>query len=223
MAESRLRNAAPPDTNRVSPDPIESPPKDSSRGRSSTRSWRQWNRPQCVLAQLPGSRYSARAARFRAALPREFHGSSDGSSPISPPLPSPPGRGFTCVAFCNPMAKIPGLIPWTIRPRGSIPSPRKRALRGLYEPPMELAALKQLDGWTAHCRNFLAHSPFAVIGSTRPGSSTDVSPRGDAPGFAGCWTTTPSPSLTGPGKSARYDVEYRGRCRCRAVVLHSGH
>src|SRR5260370_962041 len=35
-----------------------------------------------------------------------------------------------------------------------------------------------------HCRNFLAHSPFAVIGSTRPGRGTDVSPRGDAPGFA---------------------------------------
>ena len=58
------------------------------------------------------------------------------------------------------------------------------ALRGLYEPPMELAVLKQLDHLDAHCRNFLAHSPFAVIGSTRPGRGTDVSPRGDAPGFA---------------------------------------
>jgi PPOX class probable FMN-dependent enzyme len=58
------------------------------------------------------------------------------------------------------------------------------ALRGLFEPPMELAVLKQLDHLDAHCRNFLAHSPFAVIGSTRPGRGTDVSPRGDAPGFA---------------------------------------
>jgi uncharacterized protein len=58
------------------------------------------------------------------------------------------------------------------------------ALRGLYEPPMELAVLKQLDHLDAHCRNFLAHSPFAVIGSTRQGCGTDVSPRGDAPGFA---------------------------------------
>ena len=57
------------------------------------------------------------------------------------------------------------------------------ALRGLYEPPRELAVLKQLDRLDAHCRNFLAHSPFAVIGSTRPGRGTDVSPRGDAPGF----------------------------------------
>ena len=49
---------------------------------------------------------------------------------------------------------------------------------------MELAILKQLDRVYAHCRNFLAHSPFAVIGSTRVGRGTDVSPRGDAPGFA---------------------------------------
>lgn len=60
----------------------------------------------------------------------------------------------------------------------------ENSLRGLYEEPMELALLKQLDRLDAHCRNFLAHSPFAVIGSTQPGRGTDVSPRGDAPGFA---------------------------------------
>jgi uncharacterized protein len=58
------------------------------------------------------------------------------------------------------------------------------ALRGLYAAPMELALLKQLDRLDPHCRNFLAHSPFCVIASTRPGKGTDVSPRGDAPGFA---------------------------------------
>lgn len=57
-------------------------------------------------------------------------------------------------------------------------------LRGLYDTPSELAVLKQLDRLDVHCRNFLAHSPFCVIGSTRPGRGTDVSPRGDAPGFA---------------------------------------
>lgn len=57
-------------------------------------------------------------------------------------------------------------------------------LRGLYGAPMELALLKQLDRLDPHCRNFLAHSPFCVIASTRPGRGTDVSPRGDAPGFA---------------------------------------
>jgi PPOX class probable FMN-dependent enzyme len=56
-------------------------------------------------------------------------------------------------------------------------------LRGLYQPPMELALLKQLDHLDPHCRNFVAHSPFCVLASTRPGKGTDVSPRGDAPGF----------------------------------------
>jgi PPOX class probable FMN-dependent enzyme len=56
-------------------------------------------------------------------------------------------------------------------------------LRGLYEDPMELALLKQLDRLDDHCRNFIAHAPFVVIGSTRQGRGTDVSPRGDAPGF----------------------------------------
>jgi uncharacterized protein len=57
------------------------------------------------------------------------------------------------------------------------------SLRSLYQPPMELSLLKQLDHLDSHCRNFLAHSPFCVIASTRPGKGTDVSPRGDAPGF----------------------------------------
>jgi uncharacterized protein len=58
------------------------------------------------------------------------------------------------------------------------------SLRSIYAQPMRLAILKQLDRLDGHCRNFLAHSPFVVIGSTRPGRGTDVSPRGDAPGFA---------------------------------------
>jgi uncharacterized protein len=58
------------------------------------------------------------------------------------------------------------------------------SLRSIYERPMSLAVLKQLDRLDAHCRNFLSLSPFVVIGSTRSGRGTDVSPRGDAPGFA---------------------------------------
>src|ERR1700761_814100 len=60
----------------------------------------------------------------------------------------------------------------------------ENALRGLYGTPMELALLKHLDRLDPHCRNFLAHAPFCVIASTRAGKGTDVSPRGDAPGFA---------------------------------------
>ncbi|MCK6451098.1 MAG: pyridoxamine 5'-phosphate oxidase family protein [Alphaproteobacteria bacterium] len=61
-------------------------------------------------------------------------------------------------------------------------------LRALYPQVSELARLKQLDRLDRHCRNFIARSPFLVIGSTRPAvdgsrGGTDVSPRGDAPGF----------------------------------------
>jgi uncharacterized protein len=58
------------------------------------------------------------------------------------------------------------------------------SLRGLYPEPRELSVRKQLDRLDPHCRNFIAHSPLLVLGSTRPGRGTDVSPRGDAPGFA---------------------------------------
>lgn len=57
------------------------------------------------------------------------------------------------------------------------------SLRTLYGEPSELARLKQLDHLDPHCRRFIGLSPFLVIGTTRPGTGTDVSPRGDAPGF----------------------------------------
>jgi len=69
------------------------------------------------------------------------------------------------------------------RPNPTTPSD-ETSLRGLYPQPKELAVLKQLDRLDAHCRNFIAHSPLVIIGSTRAGRGTDVSPRGDAPGFA---------------------------------------
>ena len=56
-------------------------------------------------------------------------------------------------------------------------------LRALYDAPSGLSVLKQLDHLDKHCRHFISLSPFLVIGSTRPGAGTDVSPRGDAPGF----------------------------------------
>jgi len=57
------------------------------------------------------------------------------------------------------------------------------ALRAGYPAQSELSRLKELDHLDQHCRNFIALSPFLVIGSTRPGVGTDVSPRGDQPGF----------------------------------------
>jgi uncharacterized protein len=56
-------------------------------------------------------------------------------------------------------------------------------LRGLYGAPSERAVRKQLTALDAHCRTFIAHSPFLVMGTAGPDGSLDVSPKGDAPGF----------------------------------------
>lgn len=57
------------------------------------------------------------------------------------------------------------------------------ALRELYPPIPERSRLKELDRLDEHCRHFISLSPFLVIGSSRAGHGTDVSPRGDTPGF----------------------------------------
>jgi len=55
-------------------------------------------------------------------------------------------------------------------------------LRACYAPPIERARLKTLHRLDKHCRRFIALSPFLCLGtSTSEGS--DVSPRGDQPGF----------------------------------------
>ncbi|HEX7898228.1 MAG TPA: MSMEG_1061 family FMN-dependent PPOX-type flavoprotein [Planctomycetota bacterium] len=51
------------------------------------------------------------------------------------------------------------------------------ALREVIPPPAELVKKKQLPALDAHARDFLARSPFVVIGT-----AGDVSPRGEAPG-----------------------------------------
>jgi uncharacterized protein len=70
------------------------------------------------------------------------------------------------------------------RPANAATLSDEPSLRELYPQPKGLAILKQLDRLDGHCRNFIAHSPLVVVGSTRGGRGTDVSPRGDAPGFA---------------------------------------
>ncbi|WP_439573569.1 pyridoxamine 5'-phosphate oxidase family protein [Phreatobacter sp.] len=56
------------------------------------------------------------------------------------------------------------------------------ALRRVYDQPAEVTQKKVLDRLDAHCRRFIALSPFLTIASTGP-AGTDCSPRGDAPGF----------------------------------------
>lgn len=57
-------------------------------------------------------------------------------------------------------------------------------LRALLGEPSELVKRKQLAALDPHCRAFIALSPFVLVGTTSASGSCDVSPRGDAPGFA---------------------------------------
>lgn len=56
-------------------------------------------------------------------------------------------------------------------------------LREAYGAPSERAARKVLPKLDRHCRNFIALSPFLVIGTASADRTADCSPRGDAPGF----------------------------------------
>jgi PPOX class probable FMN-dependent enzyme len=56
-------------------------------------------------------------------------------------------------------------------------------LREHYAPPIERARLKSLRKLDNHCRRFIALSPFVCIGTAGGNNGSDVSPRGDRPGF----------------------------------------
>ncbi|RPH45379.1 MAG: pyridoxamine 5'-phosphate oxidase family protein [Burkholderiales bacterium] len=57
------------------------------------------------------------------------------------------------------------------------------ALRALYPPAKERSLRKQLAALDAHCRRFVAMSPFVVLASRGPDGTMDASPRGGEPGF----------------------------------------
>ncbi|MCC6533771.1 MAG: pyridoxamine 5'-phosphate oxidase family protein [Burkholderiales bacterium] len=57
------------------------------------------------------------------------------------------------------------------------------ALRALYPAPKTRALAKQLDRLDAHCRKFVALSPFLVLATSGKDGRVDASPRGGAPGF----------------------------------------
>lgn len=56
-------------------------------------------------------------------------------------------------------------------------------LRELVGEPLELSLRKQLSSLDQHCRAFIAHSPFLLIGTSNATGRGDVSPKGDPPGF----------------------------------------
>jgi PPOX class probable FMN-dependent enzyme len=59
----------------------------------------------------------------------------------------------------------------------------KAEMRARYGEPSERSLLKELTKLDAHCRNFIARSPFLVIATSGADGLGDCSPRGDAPGF----------------------------------------
>ncbi|MEM7171011.1 MAG: pyridoxamine 5'-phosphate oxidase family protein [Pseudomonadota bacterium] len=59
----------------------------------------------------------------------------------------------------------------------------RSALEEHYGKPRDIVQKKTLKRLDRHCRNFIAASPFLVIGSSQASGPADVSPRGEAPGF----------------------------------------
>jgi PPOX class probable FMN-dependent enzyme len=57
------------------------------------------------------------------------------------------------------------------------------SLRAHFGTVHPLAVRKVLSRLDAHCRDFVALSPFAVLATTDGAGGVDASPRGDAPGF----------------------------------------
>tara|TARA_R110002072_G_scaffold34046_5_gene102329 strand:- start:101 stop:712 length:612 start_codon:yes stop_codon:yes gene_type:complete len=64
-----------------------------------------------------------------------------------------------------------------------MPIDTEAALRGHYPAQSKIVELKCLPAIDVHIARFISLSPFLVIGSSDPENGTDVSPRGDAPGF----------------------------------------
>jgi hypothetical protein len=56
-------------------------------------------------------------------------------------------------------------------------------LRALVGTPSERAVRKQLAALDPHCRRFIEHSPFVLLGTSGVDGRCDVSPKGDRPGF----------------------------------------
>ena len=59
----------------------------------------------------------------------------------------------------------------------------KEELRARYGETSERARLKEMRALDHHARNFIAHSPFVLIGSQDAEGHAVVTPKGDKPGF----------------------------------------
>ncbi|MCV0394608.1 MAG: pyridoxamine 5'-phosphate oxidase family protein [Rhizobiaceae bacterium] len=59
----------------------------------------------------------------------------------------------------------------------------REQLRSIYKQPGEGAVRKELRSLDRHARDFIARSPFVLIGSQDENGNADVTPKGDRPGF----------------------------------------
>jgi uncharacterized protein len=59
----------------------------------------------------------------------------------------------------------------------------ERQLREIVGEPSELALKKENPRLDAHCRDFIARSPFLLMATSSAEGRCDVSPKGDQPGF----------------------------------------
>ncbi len=86
-------------------------------------------------------------------------------------------------------------------------------LRTLYASPKERAVKKQLPALDKHCRQFIALSPFVVLGSQGADDALDASPRGGAPGFV---------KVTDAGQLLIPDSPGNNRLDTLENVIHTG-
>jgi uncharacterized protein len=56
-------------------------------------------------------------------------------------------------------------------------------LRQIIRPPHQRARDKQIDHLDRNCKQFIAHAPFVLVGTTNTDGTGDVSPKGGPPGF----------------------------------------
>ncbi|MAO54437.1 MAG: phosphohydrolase [Rhodospirillaceae bacterium] len=59
----------------------------------------------------------------------------------------------------------------------------EQQLREIYKEPAGRAVIKQTDRLEVHSKRFLALSPFCLLATNSAAGGTDVSPRGEEPGF----------------------------------------
>ena len=112
-------------------------------------------------------------------------------------------RGLASTAPCHFVARNRGWRPWSRRKDAAARHLTNAArnhdmpgypfadvikdaesVRQIMGTPGELVIRKQLDHMDTHARRSIARSPFMLVGTSGPEQLGDVSPRGDAPGFA---------------------------------------